>query len=71
MDLPFFFFCDNTQKTAPTPELHLASRGLAVAPRPSHTAVLLCARRITGAALNSASGGRCYIYVNINPTHGP
>ena len=38
-------YCSDVQmdleKTAATPELHLTSRGLAVAPRPSHTAVLL------------------------------
>ena len=45
-------------KTAATPELHLASRGFALAPRPSHTAALLCPRRITGAVPNSASGVR-------------
>ena len=44
-----------TQKIAATPGLHLASRGLAVPPRPTHTATLLCARRITGAVPNSAS----------------
>ena len=31
---------NRTLKTAATPELHLASRGLAVAPRPPHTAAL-------------------------------
>ena len=35
------FCCNTPQQTAATPELHLASDGLAVAPRPSHTAVLL------------------------------
>ena len=34
--------------TAASLELHSASRGLAVAARPTHTATLLCPRRITG-----------------------
>ena len=49
----------HTQKTAASLERHPASRGLAVAPRPTHTAALLCPRRITGAVPNSASGERC------------
>ena len=61
------FFCYNIPKKTPaTPELNLASRGLAVAPRPSHTAVLLCAWCITGAVLNSASGGRRYCAKNMS-----
>ena len=37
------------KKTPATPELHLASLGLAVAPRPSHTAALRFAGERTGA----------------------
>ena len=47
---------DVTYPTAATPDLHLASRGLAVPPPPTHTAALFCPRRLTGAVPNSASG---------------
>ena len=40
---------NRTQKTAATPELHFASRRLAVAPRPSHTTALRFAGERTGA----------------------
>ena len=45
-------------KTAATLELHLASRGLDVAPRPTHTTAILCPRRIAGAVPNSANEER-------------
>ena len=38
-----------TQQTVATPELHLGCRGLAVAPRPPHTAALCGAGERTGA----------------------
>ena len=45
-----------TPKTPATPDLHLASLGLAVAPCPSHTTALRFVGESTGAVNDSASG---------------
>ena len=46
-----------TLKTAATPELHLASRRLALAPRPSYTTALRFAAKKWAPMNDSASGG--------------